>query len=64
MVKRLLEWNGINPNLADTQSGQTALLWTAENHHENVVRMVQEQNNLNPNVADIQDGQRPVFAMG
>jgi len=60
VVKILLEREDINPDQADTRSGQTPLLWAATNGHAGVVRILLEREDVNPNQVDTGYGQTPL----
>ena len=42
MVKLLLAKDGIDPDLKDSQYGQTPLSWAAQNGHEAVVKLLSQ----------------------
>ena len=51
-MRILLERNDANPNIADTEHGQTPLSRAARNGHERVLRILLEQNDVNLDIAD------------
>ena len=46
----LLEREGVNPNTADGEYGQTPLLWAAQRGYEGIVKLLLERADLNPDI--------------
>jgi len=47
-VELLLGREDVNPDIPDTECGQTPLSWAAENGHEGIVKLLLGREDVNP----------------